>query len=319
MDVRSPAEVVLPPLMRSGGELGPETLSALCRHPQFARAMRAVLTDHVGLYRGNRILNYVGYDRGRLVVGLLALYLHMSRRPDDPTSGLTAHALKSLCVEQDLCSPGRARAMLSVLRLFGYVTPVPGSDRRYKLLAPTDLLTAWLRQRWSMMFAALALVLPEGIEALARLERDDFVAALVRQVVDRFRSGLRALQVTPELRLFAERNAGLNILFSLVIAGDVDDTMPPTRPVRISISELARRFSVSRPHVLRLLRDAAAEGLVARSGAAQDGIQDAITILPPLSRALRDGVAIFFLLFAQCARAAIADVGAGGKEDLPAA
>jgi hypothetical protein len=67
------------------------------------------------------------------------------------------------------------------------------------------------------------------------------------------------------------------------------------------------------------LRDAAAEGLVARSGAAQDGIQDAITILPPLSRALRDGVAIFFLLFAQCARAAIADVGAGGKEDLPAA
>ncbi len=315
MDVQSPADVVLPPLMRSGGELGPETMSALCRHPQFPRAMRTVLTSHVGLYRGNRILNYVGYDRGRLAVGLLAVYLHISRRPDDPTSGLTAHALKSLCVEQDLCSPGRARAMLSVLRLFGYVAPFPGGDRRYKLLAPTDLLMAWLRQRWSMMFGALALVLPEGVEALARLDRDDFVAALVRRVIDHFRSGLRALQVVPELRLFAARNAGLNILFSLAIAGDVDDTMPPTRPVRVSISELARRFSVSRAHVLRLLRDAAAEGLLARSGAAQD----AITILPPLSRALRDGVAIFFLLFAQCARDAIADVGTGAREDLPAA
>jgi hypothetical protein len=315
MDVRSPAELVLPPLMRSGGELGPETLAALCGHPQFPHAMRAVLTGHVGLYRGNRILNYVGYDRGRLVVGLLALYLHVSRRPDDPTSGLTAHALKSLCVEQDVCSPGRARAMLSVLRLFGYVAPVPGSDRRYKLLAPTDLLTAWLRQRWSMLFGALAMVLPEGVDALARLERDDFVAALVRQVVHHYRSGLRALQVSPELGLFAERNAGLNILFSLVIAGDVDDTMPPTRPVRISISELARRFSVSRVHVLRLLRDAAAEGLVARSGAGQE----AVTILPPLSRALRDGVAIFFLLFAQCARAAIADANAGPGKDLPTA
>ena len=315
MDVQSPAEMVLPPLMRSGGELGPETLSALCRHPQFPRAMRTVLAGHVGLYRGNRILNYVGYDRGRLVVGLLALYLHVSRRPDDPTSGLTVHALQSLCVEQDVCSPGRARAMLSVLRLFGYVVPAPGSDRRYKLLAPTDLLTAWLRQRWSMLFGALAMVLPEGIDALARLDRDDFVAALVRQVVHHYRSGLRALQVTPELSLFAERNAGLNILFSLVIAGDVDDTVPPTRPVRISISELARRFAVSRAHVLRLMRDAAAEGLVARSGTAQD----AITILPPLSHALRDGVAIFFLLFAQCAGAAIADVSAGGREDLPAA
>ena len=131
----------------------------------------------------------------------------------------------------------------------------------------------------AMLFGALAMVLPEGIDALARLERDDFVAALVRQVVHHYRSGLRAVQITPEIGLFAERNAGLNILFSLVIAGDVDDTMPPTRPVRVSISELARRFSVSRPHVLRLLRDAAAEGLVARSGTAQD----AITILPPLS------------------------------------
>src|SRR5215471_16967927 len=204
MDVRSPAEAVLPPLMRSGGELGPETLSALCRHPQFPRAMRAVLTGHVDLYRGNRILNYVGYDRGRLVVGVLAIYLHVSRRPDDPTSGLTVHALKSLCAEQDICSPGRARALLSVLRLFGYVAPVPGSDRRYKLLAPTDLLMASLRQRWSMMFGAMALVLPEGVDALARLERDDFVAALVRQLIDHYRSGLRALQAAPELGLFAD-------------------------------------------------------------------------------------------------------------------
>jgi hypothetical protein len=54
---------------------------------------------------------------------------------------------------------------------------------------------------------------------------------------------------------------------------------------------------------------------VARS----DTGQDAITILPPLARALRDGVAIFFLVFAQCARAAIADVSAGGKKDLPTA
>ena len=315
MDVQSPAELLLPALMRSGGELGPETRSALCRHPQFPQAMRAVLTGQVGLYRGNRILNYVGYDRGRLVVGLLALYLHISRRPDDPTSGLTAHALKSLCVEQDVCSPGRARAMLSVLRLFGYVAPVPGSDRRYKLLAPTDLLTAWMRERWRMLFGALAMVLPEGRDALARLDRDEFVAALVRQVVHHYRSGLRALLVTPELGLFAERNAGLNILFSLAIAGEADDTVPPTRPVHIPISELARRFLVSRAHVLRLLRDAAAQGLVARAGAAQD----AITIQPPLAHALQDGVAMFFLLFAQCARAAIADAGAGAKDGLPAA
>jgi DNA-binding GntR family transcriptional regulator len=99
------------------------------------------------------------------------------------------------------------------------------------------------------------------------------------------------------------------ILASLVLAAEPNDTMPPTRPVRISISELARRFSVSRPHVTRLLRDAAAAGLIERAGTAQE----AITLLPPLSLALRHSVSIVFLFFAHCARAALAEIdGEGG-------
>ncbi len=305
MDVQSPSDVVLSPLMRPGGEVSPEAVAALCRNPRFPEAVRAVLTDNVRFYRGNRVLNYIGYDRGRLVVAVLAYYLHVSRRPDDPNSGLTARGLQSLCVEQDVCSPGRARALLSLLRLFGYVVPAPASDRRFKLLVPTEFLTDSLRLRWGALFDAIALLLPEGAAARAALDRDDFLAAFVRRGIAHYRSGLRALQFTPELRLFAERNAGLTILFSLVIAAAPDDTVPPTRPVRISISELARRFSVSRAHVLQLLRDAAAEGLIERTGTAQE----AITLLPPLSSALERSVSTVFLFFAHCARAAMADIG----------
>jgi DNA-binding transcriptional ArsR family regulator len=305
MDVQSPSDVVVPPLMRAGGELSPAAVAALCGHPDFPQAMRAVLADNVHLYRGNRILNYVGHDRGRLIIAILAFYLHASRRSGDPTSGLTAHGLKSLCVEQDVCSPGRARAMLSLLRLFGYVAPAPAGDRRFKLLVPTELLITSLRQRWSAMFAAIALLKPECAEARAALDRPEFLAALVRRMVDEYRAGARALQSTPELRPFAERNAGLMILASLVLAAEPDDTMPPTRPVRISISELARRFSVSRPHVTRLLRDAAAAGLIERAGTPQEAIT---LLLPPLSLALRHSVAFVFLFFAHCARAALAEI-----------
>lgn len=147
MDVQSPSDVVLPPLMQAGGELSREAALALGRHPRFPEAMRAVLTSNVRLYRGNRILNYVGYDRGHLIVAILALYLHVSHRPGDPTPGLTAHGLKSLCVEQDVCSPGRARALLSLLRLFGYVASAPTGDGRFKRLVPTELLMTTLRQR----------------------------------------------------------------------------------------------------------------------------------------------------------------------------
>jgi hypothetical protein len=306
MDMRAPSDTVLPPLMRDGGELSTAAVAALCEHPRFPAAMRAMMTDNVRLFRGNRILNYVGYDRGRLVIGILALYLHTTRRADDPGSGLTAQRLKSLCVEQDLCSPGRARAMLSLLRLFGYVAPAEGSDGRYKLLAPTDLLIAFLRERWNAMFDAVAMIAPEGAAARAALDRDDFLAAMARAVAEQFRSGVRALDRAPELEPFAEHNAGLMILSSLVVAGEADDTMPPSRPIKLSISELARRFSVSRAHVLRLLRAAEAEGLIKRT----TGAQEAITLTPPLSRALRESVAMLFLFYARCARTALAEVGA---------
>jgi DNA-binding MarR family transcriptional regulator len=308
MDMRAPSGTALPPIMRDGGELSLAAVAALCGHPRFPAAMRAMMNDNVRLFRGNRILNYLGYDRGRLIVGILALSLHASRRADDPGSGLTAQRLKTLCVEQDLCSAGRARAMLSLLRLFGYVAPAEGSDGRYKLLAPTELLITFLRERWSAMFDAIALIAPEGAAARAALSRDDFLAALARAVAQEFRTGIRALERAPELEPFAEHNAGLMILSSLVVAGEPDDTMPPSRPIKLSISELARRFSVSRAHVLRLLRAADAQGLIKRS----TGAQEAITLTPPLSGALRQSVALLFLFYVRCARIALADVGRSG-------
>jgi hypothetical protein len=96
MEIDSPARQPLPPLMRVGGELSPAAVEALCAHPRFAAAMRALLADNVRLYRGKRILNYVGYDRGRLIVGILALYLHV---------GLEHAREPGVCARQRLTSP----------------------------------------------------------------------------------------------------------------------------------------------------------------------------------------------------------------------
>jgi hypothetical protein len=63
MEARSPFAATLPPLMQTGGELSADAIAALCGHPQFPDAMRAMLSDNVRLYRGNRILNYVGSPR----------------------------------------------------------------------------------------------------------------------------------------------------------------------------------------------------------------------------------------------------------------
>ncbi len=305
-------------LIAAGGSLPADAIAGLCAHPRFSQAVRVASRGVVGLYRGNRLLNLVTHDRGRMVVGLLALDLHLSRRPGDPDSGLTVNRLKAVCAEHGICSPGRTRAMLALMRLAGYLAPAPeAADRRLQLLVPTERLTASLRERWACVLGAAALVRPEAAEAAAALDRaaPDVMAALGRLLMAHFRAGFRLLEHAPELHPFAGRNAGFVILLSLVAAGEEDDTVPPMRPVAVSVSELARRFAVSRAQVVRLMRDAADRGLIERSGTP---LAPRITILPPLAQAVRHFFATLFLLLAHCGVTAMAEIDGRPSRDVAA-
>jgi hypothetical protein len=237
-------------------------------------------------------------DRGRLLFGYLALYLDAKRDPADATSGLTPTRMAALCSELAICSRGRAAAMLSLMRFAGFVRPdTSSSDRRQRRLVSTAKLHALLHDRWQVHFSAMAPLLPDGAALVAALDDPAFVRALVIAMGERFRAGFRFMTDAPELGLFAERSGGLLILASLITAGDPDDSLPPTRPVPISIAGLARRFSVSRPHVLKLITDAAEQGLIERSEAA-------VRIAPALGDGLMNFFARMYLFFADCAREA---------------
>jgi DNA-binding MarR family transcriptional regulator len=277
----------------------PEAVAALRAHPRFAEAARRMVGDLVAIYRGSRVLNQVLNDRGRMTFGFLALYLHFSRNPHDPASGLTAGRMKALCVQTRLCSPGRATAMLLLMRFAGYLAAAPDAlDRRVRLLAPTERMIASQRERLACQFRALSLLLPEGAEGLANLDRDDFLFAMAGCFGEAFCSGFRILDTSPAFYPLAESNAGLMIMFNLFLAADANGTFVPTRPVQISISALSQQFHVSRPHITRLLREAAALGFIERQGTSGEEI----LVRPRLTDAMQDFVATVFLFVAHCVR-----------------
>jgi hypothetical protein len=275
----------------------PESVAALRAHPKFVDAARMMMRDVISIYDGNRILNQVMNDRGRVVFGALAFYLHFSRDPGDPAGGLTAARMKALCAETGLCSTGRAAAMLLLMRYAGYLAAVPDDNGgRTQRLMPTDRMFESQRQRLSGHLRAMSLLLPEGTEGLANLHRLDFIASMACQFGESFRAGFRILDTSPALYPLVERNAGLMILFSLFLASDAHADMTSERPAAISIAALARRFGVSRPHVLKLLRDAQALGFVRRGG----GNGEQILVQPALGAAVQDFVATVFLFLGQC-------------------
>jgi DNA-binding MarR family transcriptional regulator len=301
--VTSPVSAAPAPI---AGPVSPAAIVALRAHPCFSDAMRASASWMVNHYDGNRLLNQLMNDRGRVLFTHHALYLHFSAKRGEAGSGLTVSRMKDMCAQTQLCSSGRVEVLLGLLRARGYLMPAPEpADRRRRVLVPTERLIALHRQRFDWNFAAMQSVLPEAAQARAALDDPDFMPAFVCILGRHFLAGVRILSHSPELALFAERNAGMIILLSLVLAGEADDAFPPIRPVPVSISALGTKFGVSRKHVLTLLRDAEAEGFVQRTGERNDRL----TLLPRVHDAAQTMFASIFLFLAHCAHEALAEIG----------
>ena len=235
--------------------LGDDAVAALVDHPRFEAAMLAAAAATVELYRGHWALNRLVNDRGRFILGLMVLDLHFVAGDG---MGFTTAQLRETAVAQGVCSPGRTTAFVASLRLLGFLQPVAAEDRRLRRLAPTDRFIALHCERWRRHFEALALLRAEGEVALASIDRPGFVGVLAHALVATYRSGLRMAQFVPSVRQIAERDAGLTMLFSLLIAEAAGQT--------VSIAGLAQRFAVSRAHVLTVLREAQQVGLAAPVG-----------------------------------------------------
>ncbi len=254
--------------------------------PGFETAWSRLVAGLTGQYRGNRVLNRILNDRGRALMGLLILDLHYNTVED---GGLTATRLKQVCVETGVCSPGRVTAMLGVLRLFGFLSEVPTADRRVRRLVPTEKLIATHLARWRHFLEAIAILDPEARPAAGRLGDATFVASQVGAMSLMFRQGMRMLDYAPELRSVVARDAGLMILLS--IAAEARGAAH-REPVDLTISDLAKRFVVSRGHVLSVLRDAEQEGLILRGGHRRAGIVAMPALLDAVDRFVAAGLLI---------------------------
>lgn len=270
-------------------------IAALVAHPGMPAALRMFCQGMVDLFEGSRLLNLVVSDRGRVAMSLMAIYLDAGFDPRNPLSGLTVNRYKAQCAAAGLCSPGRAAAMLGLMRFAGHLQPVARTQRGQPLrLIPTEKMLGSLRERWRRIFGALAQIRPEGEIGLARLDDPAFARVFVRELVDLFLARERPVEHGPDIELFVERKAGLVLLMSLMLAAASNDDMPPRGPMSVPVAALARRFAVSRAQVKDILDSAVAADLLTPTGADRA----AYVVTPRLRNSLLGFMAALFLLVA---------------------
>jgi hypothetical protein len=279
-------------------------------HPRFQEAVRAAAGHLIEMYNGNGLPNRLVNDRGRVIASLIALYLHFAplSAGEGAPAGLTVSRFQALCTELELCSPGRARALLALMRYAGYLVPALGraADRRERRLVPTDRLIELHRQRWTRNFEAIALVMPEkGRKALEAHGRPEFTAAFARHLGAMYLAGFRPLHHAPDLQRLVESNAGLLVIASLFLAATDDRRrMSDGTLVPVSMSALSARFGVTRTHARKLMVDAAEAGLVRRTSGSET-----VVVLPRLIEAVGNIFAAMFAIQAHCADAAAEEIG----------
>ncbi|MFG1428233.1 hypothetical protein [Roseixanthobacter glucoisosaccharinicivorans] len=250
-------------------------MAALRQRPGFVMAVDEAMRGLLGMYRGHLLPNRILNDRGRLALALCTLYLH--HEPDQNGVGLTVTRLTNLCQSSGICSRGRAKAMILLMRWAGFLEVGRASDARAlggrtRPLVPTPRLVDEQTRRWMVIGGALARLDPVGGRIVAELEHPDFFGALIRQLGRRYVAGFRLLETAPALGLFADRDGGFMMAFLLAMAANDAHAAGCAAPAAVSISALARGCHVSRAHVLKLAREAEAEGLVERLPGLEGGV-----------------------------------------------
>lgn len=278
-----------------------EAAASLRAHPAFPHAMRSFAKGLLQHRARNRI-NWLLDDRGRVLFGYAALYLHFARLRDASQPGLTISAMKAICSELRICSTSRTVSILALMRFAGYLTPDRAAGGRSNRFVPTPALLADHRSRWRMNFGAFAGLLPEGEMALARLDNEDFAAALVLALGEHYRAGFRLIKWAPELEMFAARSNGMMLVAQLIGA---HESAEPDGRIHFPAADFAKRAGLSRSHILSLLREADAAGLLQRHG--DQG--EHLTLMPAFIAAAEMFHAMLFLFFAHCAAVAIRTAG----------
>jgi hypothetical protein len=190
-----------------GPRIPDAALAEMRAQPRFGDAARHAAIRSLDLFDRDPIMTRALKDDGRVVLGMIALYL-------DAKGGMTLSKLQAFLVEMRLASPGRAAAMLIQLRLIGYVVPAAVQpNRRVRVYVPTPRMRGAFHAHFRKDLEALSLMEPEAADVFARFDEPQ----IFNPFLVRFGQGLiDAAKVhdrrAPGLDLFSQRNAGLTIL-----------------------------------------------------------------------------------------------------------
>lgn len=249
----------------------PITAATLETDPRFFYAFRQGARLLLEIYDSDPPLARLFSSQQRWLMSHAAFALACSRDPEDPASGLYSARFIGLVVEKNVASKNTAADFIKEIVANGFVRVVSGhEDRRRKPLQATEVPDRAMSQWLELHLSGL-----DGIDGGNRAEiyRADpaLQYRLQPKIAERILVERSVRTQGPAFDLFTWANFGGLILDLLIaeVAPGADAAGPATDRLQagtLSLTETARRFTISRTHVVRLFGKAAELGDIGWSG-----------------------------------------------------
>jgi hypothetical protein len=226
-------------------------LEDIIHHPRMAEARKAYLDSFLDIYGGDPFLVRLLIESGRFLVYHLAIVLEASADPARRETWLTVGRLKQALLPFGFASDRQIDHLIKRLCSVGFMELAPApSDRRVRILKPTEKLRAHDRDWLAAHYAGLATLFPAH-DYRRVMRRDPEFQTLHRRTALAFLPlGAELFSYSPDMMLFLNKAAGYPILAALLQAAMATPDAPHTA---VSYEDVGTRFGVSRTHVRQLL------------------------------------------------------------------
>jgi AraC-like DNA-binding protein len=226
----------------------------IAEHPDFGAAARCFAANILAVADADRTLAAVFKDAGHYITAMSAAYL-------DTRGGLTLTLLRQICAATGLLTANRAAALIDFMQHIGVLAPA--IDQGYRTTPAFQ--RAWCRHIQAALEPA-AMLDPALATLAGALEDPAHYQHFLSVQASRLYALASGPDPFPSLRAsFLHPLAGCAILHTLALAC-TDDRFTQNEGATVPLTELARRFGVSQPHVRRLLKRAEANRFLLHVG-----------------------------------------------------
>jgi hypothetical protein len=238
-------------------ELSPGAIfHSLRGHPDFAAAAHTLCASQLELAERWPDLGEIYLDAGRYVSAMLAISIGLDE-------GLKLARFQALCRDSLWMSPGRARSHLQLLQHLKYLER--RGDRSNAIYAVTErFLRTWIAH-YQAALAGAAVIEPLAAVASRRLDDPDVFRRFMGLHVAALLDGRTQIPLDLSVaETFLHPYAGSHLTWVIMATGE-GRACPPREFALPSISQLSKRFRVSRTHIKRLLASASDAQLMAET------------------------------------------------------